>query len=237
MIALPAIDLREGACVQLVGGRYEDERVRRGDPLEVAREFRDAGFGTLHIVDLDAATGRGSNAQVIRALLALPGLSFQVGGGVRDTAAVTALLEAGAARVITGTRAIADRDWLTEMATAQPDRIVVAADVRERRVTTKGWSADDGPDIAECIAGLATLPLGGVLVTAVHREGALQGTDLPLMRELAVMNHLKLQASGGITSMDELRELATAGCSAAILGMALYTGALDARAVAEEFKA
>ena len=237
MIALPAIDLREGACVQLVGGRYEDERVRRGDPLEVAREFRDAGFGTLHIVDLDAATGRGSNAAVIRELLALPGLTFQVGGGVRDTAAVTALLDAGAARVITGTRAIADRDWLTEMAYAYPDRIVVAADVRERRITTKGWSATDGPDIADGLLEMATLPLGGVLVTAVHREGALQGTDMPLMRELAGLTQLKLQASGGITHTDELRELATAGCSAAILGMALYTGALDARAVAEEFKA
>ena len=147
------------------------------------------------------------------------------------------LLEAGAARVITGTRAIADRAWLAETAMAYPDRIVVAADVRERRITTNGWSANDGPDIADCLGELATLPLAGVLVTAVHREGALAGTDLPLMRELAGLTSLRLQASGGITTMEELRTLATAGFAAAILGMALYTGALDARTVAEEFNA
>lgn len=237
MIAIPAIDLREGACVQLVGGRYEDERVRRADPLEVAREFREAGFRAIHVVDLDAATGRGSNAGVVRALLGLPGLTFQVGGGVRDTVAVEGLLAAGASRVITGTRAIGDRAWLAEIAAAHPDAIVVAADVRERRVTTRGWSTHEGPEIAECLGELAALPLAGVLVTAVHREGALAGTDLPLMRELAGLTRLKLQASGGITTCEELRELATAGFAAAILGMALYTGALKARPVAEEFNA
>lgn len=235
MIALPAIDLREGACVQLVGGRYEDERVRHNDPLAIACVFRDAGFRALHVVDLDAATGRGSNAGVLRTLLALPGLAFQVGGGVRDTHAVTSLMEAGAARVITGTRAIADRAWLTQITSCYPGRIVVAADVRGRRITTQGWSMKDGPDVAEFIRELGALPLAAVLVTAVHREGALGGTDLPLMRELAGLSPLKIQASGGIASISELRDLAAAGCAAAVLGMALYTGALEARPVAEEF--
>ena len=233
MIVLPAIDLREGACVQLVGGRYDDERVRHADPVAVARGWRDVGFRGLHVVDLDAATGRGSNAAVVRALLAEPGLTLQVGGGVRDEAAVRELLAAGAARVVVGTRAIEDPTWLAATAAAHPGRLVVAADVRGRRITTHGWSHDDGPDVAEFLAAIETLPLAGVLVTAVHREGALEGTDLELMRDLASATHHRLQSSGGIATLIELRELATA----AVLGMALYTSALPARELAEEFAA
>jgi phosphoribosylformimino-5-aminoimidazole carboxamide ribotide isomerase len=235
MIVMPAIDLREGACVQLVGGRYDDERVRLQDPVEVARGWRDDGLSRLHVVDLDAATGRGSNAAVIRALLAEPGLMLQVGGGVRDTGAIEALVAAGAARVVVGTRAIEDPAWLAAAAAAFPRRLVVAADVRGRRITTHGWARDGGPEVSEYVASLASLPLAGVLVTAVHREGALGGADLELMRGLAATTHLELQASGGITSLDDLRELAAAGVAAAVLGMALYTGAVTAAHIVEAF--
>jgi len=235
MIVLPAIDLREGACVQLVGGRYDDERVRHADPGAVARGFREAGFRELHVVDLDAATGRGSNAPVVRALLAEPGLRLQVGGGVRDGSAVSDLLAAGAARVVVGTRAVEDGAWLAAAAASHPDRLVVAADVRGRRITTHGWRRDGGPDVGEYLATIADLPLAGVLVTAVHREGALEGTDLGLLCPLAGTSRLRLQASGGITTMDELRELAAAGVAAAILGMALYTGAISAADIVEEY--
>jgi len=235
VIALPAIDLRDGECVQLVGGDYAVERVRLADPVAVARGWRDAGFRRLHVVDLDAATGRGSNADVVRALLAEPGLSLQVGGGVREAVQVDALVAAGAARVVIGTRAVRDPAWLAGVAAHYPERIVVAADVRGRRITTHGWQDNGGPDVGTFVDGLARLPLGGVLVTAVDREGAMRGTDLRLMRELAARAPGGLLASGGITTIDELRELAAAGVAAAVLGMALYTGVLPAATLAEEF--
>jgi len=235
MRVMPAIDLREGACVQLVGGRYEDERVRIADPLSAARRWRGAGLGELHVVDLDAATGRGSNAAAVKQLLAEPGIVCQVGGGVRDEAAVRGLLEAGAARVVVGTRALEDPAWIERVAAEFPARIVVAADVRGRSVVTHGWGRDGGADVGDVIDRLAALPLAAILVTAVHREGALAGTDLELMRELAARSPVPIQASGGITTLEELRTLAGFGVTMAILGMSLYTGALDPRQLLEAF--
>ena len=233
MIVIPAIDLREGACVQLVGGRYDEERVRIADPLEVARSWARAGFRRLHVVDLDAATGRGSNAGAIRKILADRSLEVQVGGGVRTEEAILALLNEGASYVIVGTRAIEEPEWLAHMATVFPGRLIVAADARERSVTTRGWEHVMAQDVLELPRLWNSLPLAGVLATAVHREGRLEGTDLELMRQLAERLRLPLHAAGGITMMNELQALAGLGCHAAILGMALYTGALDAAALAE----
>ncbi|MCP3100838.1 1-(5-phosphoribosyl)-5-[(5-phosphoribosylamino)methylideneamino] imidazole-4-carboxamide isomerase [Myxococcus sp. K15C18031901] len=236
MIAIPAIDLREGACVQLVGGSYDAERIRVNDPLEALARWRAHGFGTFHVVDLDAALSKGSNAEAIRRLTSEgQGLTFNVGGGVRDTARVEALLADGASRVVVGTRAIEDRAWLEHVAEHHPGRVVVAADVRGREVVTRGWTAGSARDIGEVLASLAPLPLGGLLVTAVHKEGQLEGVDLPLMREVARRGRHPLYASGGVTTLEDLRALAEAGAHGAVIGMALYTGRLDARAVAREF--
>jgi phosphoribosylformimino-5-aminoimidazole carboxamide ribotide isomerase len=234
MIAVPAVDLREGACVQLVGGSYEQERVRLDDPVAVARSWREQGFPRLHVVDLDAATGRGNNAPLIERILKLGG-DVQVGGGVRDEARVRALLDAGAARVVVGTRALEDPAWLEATAQAHPGRLVVAADVRGRNVVTRGWEKTLPLDVGAVVDRLNGLPLGAVMITAVHREGQLAGTDLPLMAEVAQRSRHPLQASGGITTLSDLRALSQARVSAAVLGMALYTGALDGRAVASEF--
>lgn len=236
MIAVPALDLREGACVQLVGGDYADERVRRPDPLVVAREWREAGFAHLHVVDLDAATGRGDNDRVVRAVLEERSTHCQVGGGVRDDARVEGLLAAGAARVVCGTRAIEDPTWLASLAARHPGRIVVAADVRGREVTTRGWAAGSGRDVHALLDALEALPVAGVLVTAVHVEGRMVGPDLELVRSLVARTRLPLFASGGIGGVDDLRRLQDAGAAEAVIGMALYTGALDARAVAKEFR-
>lgn len=234
MIAIPAVDLREGACVQLVGGEYAAERVRLADPVAVARRWREAGFASLHVVDLDAATGRGDNRAVIDALLALGG-DVQVGGGVRDDAAVDRLLAAGAARVVVGTRALGDPTWLAAAAARHPGRIVVAVDARDGVVATHGWARTAGRDAVEALAGMAALPLAGALVTAVEREGRMAGPNLELSEQAARAVPFPLYASGGIASSEDLRALAARGAAAAVLGMALYTGALDARAVAEEF--
>jgi len=235
VIVIPAVDLREGACVQLVGGRYEEERVRLEDPLEVARHWARAGFRRLHVVDLDAATECGSNASIILRLLDDSGLEVQVGGGVRGEERIRELLAAGASRVIVGTRAIQEPDWLTSMAITFPRKLIVAADVSGRTVVTHGWRSHADREVGETVAGLNAHPLAGVLVTTVDREGRLQGTDLTLMRELITRTAQPLYASGGINSMNELRTLEDLGIHAAILGMALYTGALDAPSLIEEF--
>lgn len=234
MNVYPAIDVCEGACVQLLGGAFQDERIRIPDPADAARRWLAAGFRRLHLVDLDAASGRGSNRRILETLLRLPG-EFQVGGGVREESDIAHWLQAGAVRVVVGTRAIEDRNWLDRMAFRFPGRLVVAADNRGRQVVTRGWTRTLSQDVGTLVASLDVLPLAGVLVTAVNREGRMNGTDLALVDELVHSVRHPVQASGGIASLDELSALARAGAKAAILGMALYTSHLDAETVAREF--
>jgi phosphoribosylformimino-5-aminoimidazole carboxamide ribotide isomerase len=235
VIAIPAVDLRDGACVQLVGGSFAQEKVRIENPVDVARSWEHYGFHRLHVVDLDAATGRGSNLPVVRSLLFDSGIPIQVGGGVRSDELVEELLEAGASRVIVGTRAIEEPEWIIELAARHPGEIIVACDVRERRVTTRGWAHTLPLDILDVLEDLNSLPLAGLLVTAVHREGQMQGTDLPLMEDVAEASNFPVYASGGITTMQDLRALEHRGLAGVIIGMALYTGALDPIVVAGEF--
>jgi phosphoribosylformimino-5-aminoimidazole carboxamide ribotide isomerase len=235
VIAIPAVDLRDGACVQLVGGSFAQEKVRIENPVNVARSWEHYGFHRLHVVDLDAATGRGSNLPVVRSLLFDSGLPIQVGGGVRSGELVEELLEAGASSVIVGTRAIEEPEWIIELAARHPGEIIVACDVRERRVTTRGWAHTLPLDILDVLEELNSLPLAGLLVTAVHREGQMQGTDLPLMEDVAEASNFPVYASGGITTMQDLRALEHRGLAGVVIGMALYTGALDPIVVAGEF--
>jgi phosphoribosylformimino-5-aminoimidazole carboxamide ribotide isomerase len=235
MIAIPAVDLRGGACVQLVGGSFADERIRLPDPAAVARQWSALGFARLHVVDLDAAAGAGDNHDIIDAILADTTAAVQVGGGVRTSHRVGELLDAGASRVVVGTRAIEDRAWLNELSETYPDKIVVAADVRGRQVVTHGWERTHSLDVVQYVRDLSELSLGGLLVTAVHLEGLMTGTDLPLMADVVNVSSFPVIASGGVTSTADLRALAERGVAAAVIGMALYTGALDARAVAQEF--
>jgi len=237
MIAIPAVDLRGGHCVQLVGGDYADERVRLDDPAGVAREWVRTGFTRLHVVDLDAATGRGANTLHIREILREASVPVQVGGGIRDDTQIERLLDDGATWVVVGTRAIEDEDWRTEMALRFPDRLIVAADVRERKVVTRGWAETSRLDVVDLLETMQGLPLAGVLVTAVHKEGQMAGTDLPLMEEVAEASAWPVLASGGVSTIDDLRALEHRGLTAAVLGMALYTGTLDAYRTAEEFRA
>ena len=235
MIAIPAVDLRDGACVQLVGGSFAQEKVRIENPVDVARSWEHYGFRRLHVVDLDAATGRGSNITVVRSLLFDSGVPIQVGGGVRSSELVEELLEAGASRVIVGTRAIEEPEWLAELAARHPGEIIVACDVRERRVTTRGWAHTLPLDILDVVDELNSLPLAGLLVTAVHREGQMKGTDLPLMEDVAESSNFPVYASGGVATMQDLRALEHRGLAGVVIGMALYTGALDPVVVAGEF--
>jgi phosphoribosylformimino-5-aminoimidazole carboxamide ribotide isomerase len=237
MQVIPAIDLREGACVQLVGGSYAAERVRIADPVAVAREWTRLGFSRLHVVDLDAATGRGSNREIVREILDATEARVQCGGGVRDFDAIDELLTAGASEVVLGTRAVEDRDWLEDAVDRYPDRIIVAADASSRRLVSRGWSETSSRDVIDFIDGLQSLPLAAVLVTAVEREGRMEGPDVSLIEEITERLSTPIQASGGVRDIDDLRALADAGASAAIIGMALYTGALNPQTIIEEMSA
>jgi len=235
MLAIPAIDIRQGAAVQLVGGDYSKEAVRIENPRAALQTWTAAGFQRLHLVDLDAATARGTNLAIMRDLLDVSLIPVQVGGGVRTTDQVNEFLSEGAGWVVVGTRAIEEPDWLEEISDANPGAIILAADVRNRQLTTHGWARAFPRDILDFVEELAGLPLGGLLVTAVHREGQLQGTDLPLMEDVAEACDWPVLASGGIATMGDLRALEDRGLAGAVVGMAFYTGALDPRVVAEEF--
>lgn len=235
MIAIPALDLRGGACVQLAAGLYDAEVIRIPDPVGVAVAWRQYGFRHLHLVDLDAVAGRGNNAPEIQAILGTTDVEVQAGGGIKSRDSIHQLLSDGAQRVVIGTRAIEDPDWLVDMSTDFPGCIIVAADVRDRNILSHGWTRTQSKLVLDLIEELNGLPLAGVLVTAVHREEAMLGTDLPLMEDVAEAAEFPVFASGGLGSIGDLRALADRGVAAAVIGMGLYSGAMDPWAVAEEF--
>lgn len=232
MIAIPAVDLRGGRCVQLVGGRPEDERVSLPDPVAVARRWWEMGFSALHIVDLDAALGSGDNAPTVAALASATPALTQAGGGVRDDEGADAILAAGADRVIVGTRALDDPEWLQALAARHPGRVVVAADTRDAYVVRKGWTEQSGLTIGDFLERLEGVPVAAVLTTDVGVEGRMQGVNRKaLARTLRWTKH-PIIASGGVTTEDDLAWLEEHGAAGAVLGMALYTGTLDAERVA-----
>lgn len=235
MIAIPALDLRGGACVQLAAGSYDEEVIRIPDPVGVAIAWRQYGFRHLHLVDLDAVAGRGNNAVEIQAILAATDVEVQVGGGIKSRDSIHQFLADGAQRVVIGTRALEDFDWLVDVSTDFPSCIIVAADVRDRKVLSHGWTRIQPKLVLDLVEDLNGLPLAGVLVTAVHREEAMRGTDLPLMEDIADAAEFPVFASGGLGSIGDLRALADRGVAAAIIGMGLYSGAMDPWAVADEF--
>ncbi len=235
MIVIPAVDLRDSCCVQLVGGSFEKEMVRLDDPIAVARKWETDGFSCIHVVDLDAAMRTGSNGDLVSSILRSVGCDVQVGGGIRDETQIEDLIRDGATRVVVGTRAIEDRDWLADITGRFPGAIVVAADTKERSLVTRGWTRTSSRNVIDLVEELNDLPLAGVLVTAVHREGQLQGPDIQLMEDVVRASAHPVQSSGGIRGMNDLHDLAEEGVAAAIVGMAIYTGALDPRAAAEEF--
>ena len=235
MIAVPAVDLHGGRCVQLVGGSPKDKLVSLPDPASVARRWSDMGFNSLHVVDLEAALDAGDNAGLVAEVLAASPADAQVGGGVRTHDRVETLLALGATRVVVGTRAVDDRAWLEELTRTCPGKVVVAADVRDGTVLRKGWTEKSALQVESFLATLADLPLAGLLYTDVAREGRMEGIDLTGVRAVVRASPHPVQMSGGITSLDDLSALADAGAAAAVIGMALYTGRLDAEVVAKTY--
>jgi phosphoribosylformimino-5-aminoimidazole carboxamide ribotide isomerase len=236
MQVIPAIDLRDGACVQLVGGDYDAERVRLPDPVAVAGRWLDLGYRLLHVVDLDAATGRGDNAPVIAAILKRAAGRAQVGGGLRGREDAARWLALGAARVVVGSLAYDAPESLAWLAWEFPRQVVVAADVRDDALVAGGWTRAVDETLDHALARFEDLPLAALLVTAVHREGRMEGVDATLVARAAGATRHPVIASGGVASEADLFALARAGAAAAVVGMALYTGTLAAALAAGEWK-
>ena len=222
---IPCIDLMDGKVVQLVQGR--DKALEGGTPLEMLEQF--AAFPQIQVIDLDAATGRGSNGDLVE-LVATRAVA-RVGGGVRSAERARGLIEQGAFRVIVGTAAF-DRARLSEIADAVgPERLIIALDSKGGKVVVKGWQEATEFTAEEMIPHFEPY-CSGFLCTYVDKEGMLQGTDLEWFRRLRRATKHELTAAGGITTIEEIRELQTLGIHAA-LGMAIYTGRLNLTELAE----
>lgn len=235
MRIFPAIDLIGGQVVRLYQGDYDKKTVYAKDPLEVARTFLEAGARCLHVVDLDGARdGTTANFATIEALAKLDGFYMEVGGGIRTEERIRRYLDCGVGRCVLGTIAVKDFEFTVRMGQTYGDKIAVGVDTRNGFLAVNGWkelSTERGPDFCK---RLAEHGVGSVICTDISRDGAEQGTNLDLYRELLTIPGLNVTASGGVGSLDELRALRDMGVHAAILGKALYSGRLDLNAVMKE---
>lgn len=237
MEVIPAIDLREGAAVQLVGGDLKQEKFRVADPVQQARDFVARGARWIHVVDLDRALGQGSNFKVITEIVeAVPQARVQAGGGIRFTEDIDALLLAGVARVVIGTRAVTDDKWFAHVCDRYADRVVAAVDVQQDEILIKGWQESSGKKILDWAQKADTLGVGGFLYTDVSKEGRLQGANIQGVEVL--VKHVKrpVIASGGVRDIRDLTRLAEAGAWGAVVGMAAYNGQLDLEQAYKTFR-
>ncbi len=228
MNILPAIDLYGGKAVRLLRGDYAQMTVYSDDPPAFARQFAEAGAEYLHVVDLEGArAGSTANFGTVSRLIAESGLKTEVGGGVRSEAVVERYLRAGAWRVILGTAALTEPGFAAEMIARYGSHVAVGVDAREGRVAIKGWTEDSGKDLFDFCAELEAAGCRGVICTDIARDGAMKGTNLELYRQLSGKTGLEVTASGGVSTLEDVRALAEMGVWGAILGKALYTGAVD----------
>jgi phosphoribosylformimino-5-aminoimidazole carboxamide ribotide isomerase len=227
MIIFPAIDLQDGKVVRLHQGDYDQMTVYSEDPLAVARSFREAGATHLHVVDLDGARGgTPENFRTIERLIQFSGLDAQVGGGIRNRERIETYLKLGAKRVILGTAAITDPIFLKEMVELFGEAIAVGVDVKDGLAAINGWEKTTAINGVEFCESLAEIGVRTVIYTDIAKDGGMQGTNLEVYRQLALIPGLNIIASGGITFEEELIELKEL-VYGAILGKALYGGALN----------
>lgn len=228
MRILPAIDLRGGQCVRLRQGDYNQETVFGDDPAAMARRWVSQGATELHLVDLDGAKlGHPVNGASVRRIVEAAGVPCQLGGGLRSEAHIAQALELGVDRVVLGTRALKDPGWLERVCRQFPSKIVLGIDARQGRVATDGWrevSTDSALDLAR---RCAAWPLAALVYTDISRDGMLEGPNLDALAEMAAAVPLPVIASGGVTTLDDVRGLARLNLAGCIIGRALYEGRLD----------
>jgi len=232
VILFPAIDLKNGECVRLVRGDMERATVFNSDPAAQAETFERQGFDYLHVVDLDGAfAGVAVNAQAVERILSATAMKVQLGGGVRDLRAVAGWLEKGVARVIIGTAALKDPDFVREAARLFPGRVAVGIDARNGRVAVEGWSLQSDTSALDLGRIFEDSGVAAIIYTDIARDGVLAGLNIPQTVALAEALTIPVIASGGLASIEDVKRLLEPDCAklaGAISGRALYDGRLDA---------
>ena len=222
---LPAVDITEGRAVQLAQGVAGSERVY-GDPVAAAVRWQDAGAEWIHLVDLDAAFGRGSNRELQAEIVDALDIQVEMSGGIRDDESLAAALATGCRRVNIGTAALEQPEWCAKVIAEHGDRVAIGLDVRGRTLAARGWTQDGG-DLYETLARLDAEGCARYVVTDVNKDGMLQGPNLQLLRDVCAATPAPVVASGGVTTLDDIRALMSLvpeGVEGAIAGTALYEG-------------
>ena len=232
MLLIPAIDLKDGHCVRLRQGRMEEATVFSEDPVEMARRWVDAGARRLHLVDLNGAfAGRPVNGEVIsRIVEACPDIPVQVGGGIRDEDTVQGYLDAGVEYVIIGTKAVNAPHFVSDLCLEFPGHVIIGLDARDGKVAIDGWSKLSNHDVIDMAQRFERDGVEAIVYTDISRDGMMQGLNVEATVKLAQAINIPVIASGGITSLDDIRalcEVADEGIMGAITGRALYEGTLD----------
>ncbi|WP_019505510.1 1-(5-phosphoribosyl)-5-[(5-phosphoribosylamino)methylideneamino]imidazole-4-carboxamide isomerase [Pleurocapsa sp. PCC 7319] len=228
MEVIPAIDLLDGKCVRLYQGDYNQASIFNENPVEVARQWAEEGATRLHVVDLDGAkAGKSVNLPVIEAIAQAISIPVQVGGGLRDRAGVSRLLDTGVQRAILGTVAVEQPELVTELCSEFPEQIVVGIDARNGKVATRGWLETSEVTASELAKRMAQQGVAAIIYTDIHRDGTLSGPNMEALRELAESVTIPVIASGGVSSLADLLSLLSlesVGVTGAIVGRAIYTG-------------
>lgn len=237
MILLPAIDLYEKKVVRLTRGDYAQMTVYNDDPVAQATSFQEAGAQWLHTVDLEGAKdGSTPNYSVIEAICKETSLKVEIGGGIRSLDTIQKYLDAGVERVILGTKAVTDPAFLEESLNKFGSHIAVGVDIKDGKIAIKGWLETAQDSVEDFFTKLCRLGVSTVICTDVSKDGMLAGTNVDLYRQLSQQFSLDLIASGGVSSQEDLARLKELGLYGAILGKALYTGALDLKAALKEME-
>ena len=227
MIIYPAIDLYEKKAVRLYQGDYANMTVYSEHPLSVAEDFVRQGATHVHLVDLEGAkTGQTPNLPVVEEIARQTGLFVEVGGGIRSMETVKTYLSAGVSRVILGTAALQDRAFLAEAVAAYGGKIAVGADVRDGCIAVKGWLETSACSLEDFLSQMQAVGVRTVVCTDISRDGAMRGANLALYRRLSAQFRMDIIASGGVSTLDDVRELQRMGLAGAIIGKAYYTGAI-----------
>ncbi|MDY3992041.1 MAG: 1-(5-phosphoribosyl)-5-[(5-phosphoribosylamino)methylideneamino]imidazole-4-carboxamide isomerase [Evtepia sp.] len=228
MKIFPAIDLFGGQAVRLYKGDYDQMTVYDPEPLNTVRKFEAAGASNLHLVDLEGAkTGQTTNLPTIEKLAKSTGLFIEVGGGIRNMDTVRRYLDAGASRVILGTAAVTDPDFTAQAVAQYGEKIAVGADLKDGKVAIKGWLETSQDTWEVFFEKMQALGVKTIICTDISKDGAMQGTNRALYKELTQRFSMDIIASGGVSSLEDIRALKAAGVHGAIIGKAYYTGAID----------
>ena len=234
MIILPAIDLLGRKAVRLLKGDYNQVTVYSDSPLEVAEKFKSLGATHIHMVDLDGAKyGTAPNMDIVAEVAENTGLFVEIGGGIRSMDTVKKYIDAGISRVILGTAAICDEDSLKEAVKAYGEKIAVGADVKDGKIAVKGWLEQSDVTLDEFFLKMQDLGVKNIICTDISRDGAMRGTNLELYRELSAKYSLDITASGGVSSIEDVKRLREMNLYGAIIGKAYYTGAVDLKEAIE----